>query len=140
VSGALIDTDVPEGFPTTPVSLVAFHGRQDGVFASMEAGVATWRRRLGCDPPQIAPHGASGQVTRSATSCRDGTEVVVYELAGMDHAGPVPPSTTRWPLPTPPSPPTTCSGSSSNSTHGGGERQSRGGGAVRARSTPLLHV
>jgi polyhydroxybutyrate depolymerase len=88
VSGALIDTDVPEGFPTTPVSLVAFHGRQDGVFASMEAGVAAWRRRLGCDPPQIAPHGASGQVTRSATSCRDGTEVVVYELAGMDHAWP----------------------------------------------------
>ena len=88
MSGALIDTDVPEGFPTSPVSLVAFHGRQDGVFASMEAGVAAWRRRVGCDPPQVAPHGASGRVTRSASSCRDGTEVVVYELAGMDHAWP----------------------------------------------------
>lgn len=27
-------------------------------------------------------------MTRSASSCRDGTEVVVYELAGMDHAWP----------------------------------------------------
>ena len=50
------------------MSLVAFHGRQDGVFASMEAGVAAWRRRVGCDPPQIAPHAASGRVTRSATN------------------------------------------------------------------------
>jgi polyhydroxybutyrate depolymerase len=37
---------------------------------------------------QVAPHGASGRVTRSATSYRDGTEVLVYELAGMDHAWP----------------------------------------------------
>jgi polyhydroxybutyrate depolymerase len=88
VSGALADIDVPEGFPTTPVSLVAFHGRQDGVFASMEAGVAAWRRQLGCDPPQVAPFGGSGQVARSASRCRDGTEVVVYQLAAMGHAWP----------------------------------------------------
>jgi polyhydroxybutyrate depolymerase len=40
VSGALADIDVREGFPTSPVSLVAFHGRQDSVFDSMDEGVA----------------------------------------------------------------------------------------------------
>ena len=88
VSGALTDTDVPEGFPTSPVSLVAFHGRQDGVFSSMQEGVAAWRGRLGCGPPQVAPSGGGGGVTRAASSCRDGTEVVVYELADMGHAWP----------------------------------------------------
>jgi poly(3-hydroxybutyrate) depolymerase len=88
VSGALTDLDVPEGFPTSPVSLVAFHGRQDAVVSWMDEGVAAWRRRAGCGPPQAAPYGGSGQVTRSATRCRDGTEVVVYELAGMGHAWP----------------------------------------------------
>jgi polyhydroxybutyrate depolymerase len=88
VSGALTDIDVPEGFPTSPVSLVAFHGRQDGVFSSMDEGVAAWRQRAGCGTPQAAPYGGSGQVTRSAARCGDGTEVVVYELAGMGHAWP----------------------------------------------------
>jgi polyhydroxybutyrate depolymerase len=88
VSGALADIDVREGFPTSPVSLVAFHGRQDSVFDSMDEGVAAWRRQLGCLPPLIAPYGAGGQVTRSATRCRDGTDVVVYELAAMGHAWP----------------------------------------------------
>jgi polyhydroxybutyrate depolymerase len=88
VSGALIDTDVPEGFPTGPVSLVAFHGRRDGFFATMDAGVAAWRSRAGCGPPQVTPYGASGRVTRSSARCRAGTEVVVYELADMGHAWP----------------------------------------------------
>ena len=88
VSGALADIDVREGFPTTPVSLVAFHGRQDSVFSSMDEGVAAWRRQAGCLPPLVAPYGASGQVTRSASRCRDGTEVVTYELAAMGHAWP----------------------------------------------------
>ena len=88
VSGALADIDLREGFPTSPVSLVAFHGRQDSVFDSMDEGVAAWRRQAGCLPPLIAPYGGSGQVTRSATRCRDGTDVVVYELAAMGHAWP----------------------------------------------------
>jgi polyhydroxybutyrate depolymerase len=88
VSGALIETDVPEAFPTSPVSLVAVHGRQDGVFDSMDDGVAAWRRRRGCLPPLIAPYGDSGRVTRLTSRCRDGTEVVVYELADMGHAWP----------------------------------------------------
>ena len=88
VSGALTDLDVPEGFPTRPVSLVAFHGRQDTVFSSMEQGVAAWRERRGCGTPRVTPSGASGRVTRAAARCRDGTEVVVYELADMGHAWP----------------------------------------------------
>lgn len=88
VSGALTDIDVAEGFPTRPVSLVAFHGRQDGVFSSMDEGVAAWRRRLGCGTPRAEPYGASGRVTRAAARCRDGTDVVVYELADMGHAWP----------------------------------------------------
>jgi polyhydroxybutyrate depolymerase len=88
VSGALPDTGVPEGFPTSPVSLVAFHGRRDRALASMADGVAAWRRRAGCGPPRVAPYGASGQVTRSTARCRNGTEVVVYELAEMGHAWP----------------------------------------------------
>ena len=36
VSGALADLDVPEGFPRTPVSLVAFHGRRDTIYDAMD--------------------------------------------------------------------------------------------------------
>jgi polyhydroxybutyrate depolymerase len=88
VSGALTDIDVPEGFPTSPVSLVAFHGRQDSVFDSMDEGVTAWRRQVGCLPPLVAAHGDSGKVTRATARCRDGTDVVVYELAEMGHAWP----------------------------------------------------
>jgi polyhydroxybutyrate depolymerase len=88
VSGAVIDQDVPEGFPRSPVSLVAFHGRHDTIFDSMDEGVAAWRRRVGCLPPLRAAHGTSGTVTRSIARCRNGTDVVVYELADMGHAWP----------------------------------------------------
>jgi polyhydroxybutyrate depolymerase len=87
VSGALADLDVPEGVPKTPVSLVAFHGRQDTIYDAMDEGVAAWRRRVGCLPPLVAPFGG-GTVTRAVARCRNGTEVVVYELAGMGHAWP----------------------------------------------------
>jgi poly(3-hydroxybutyrate) depolymerase len=88
VSGALADADVPEGFPRSPVSLVAFHGRDDTIFDSMDEGVAAWRRHAGCAPPLLAAHGTSGKVTRAVAPCRDGTDVVVYELADMGHAWP----------------------------------------------------
>jgi polyhydroxybutyrate depolymerase len=88
VSGAVPDPDVPEGFPRSPVSLVAFHGRQDGVFDALDEGVAAWRRHAGCRPPLRAAHGASGTVTWSIAPCRDGSDVLVYELAEMDHAWP----------------------------------------------------
>jgi polyhydroxybutyrate depolymerase len=88
VSGALIDVDVPEGFPRTPVSLVAFHGRQDTIFDSMSQGVAAWRRRVGCPPPMLAAHGGDGTVTRAVSRCRNGTTLQVYELAEMGHAWP----------------------------------------------------
>jgi poly(3-hydroxybutyrate) depolymerase len=88
VSGAVPNPDVSEGFPRSPVSLVAFHGRQDTVFDAPDEGVAAWRRHAGCRPPRRAAHGNSGTVTRSATSCRDGSDVVVYELAEMGHAWP----------------------------------------------------
>jgi polyhydroxybutyrate depolymerase len=88
VSGAVPDPDVPEGLPRAPVSLVAFHGRHDTIFDAMDEGVAAWRRHAGCQPPLRAAHGDSGTVTRSVTSCRDGSDVVVYELGEMDHAWP----------------------------------------------------
>jgi poly(3-hydroxybutyrate) depolymerase len=88
VSGAVPDPDVPEGFPRSPVSLVAFHGRHDTIFDAMDEGVAAWRRQAGCQPPLQAAHGSSGTVTRSITACRDGSDVLVYELAEMDHAWP----------------------------------------------------
>jgi polyhydroxybutyrate depolymerase len=87
VSGALADLDVPEGFPRTPVSLVAFHGRRDTIHDAMDEGVAAWRRRVGCLPPLVAPY-AGGTVTRALAHCRNGTDVVVYELAEMGHAWP----------------------------------------------------
>jgi polyhydroxybutyrate depolymerase len=88
VSGVLADVDVPEGFPTRPVSLVAFHGRQDGVYNALNDGVAAWRRQVGCVPPLASPYGTSGRVVRLVSRCRDGTDVVVYELADMGHAWP----------------------------------------------------
>jgi poly(3-hydroxybutyrate) depolymerase len=88
VSGMLSDQDVPEGAPRTPVSLLAFHGRQDSVFESMQDGVAAWRKFVGCPPLRVEASGAGGKVTRAAARCRNGTEVVVYELADMGHAWP----------------------------------------------------
>jgi polyhydroxybutyrate depolymerase len=88
VSGAVPDPDVPEGFPRSPVSLVAFHGRRDTVFDAMDEGLAAWRRHAGCLPPLRVAHGDSGTVTRSVAACRDGSDVLVYELAEMAHAWP----------------------------------------------------
>jgi polyhydroxybutyrate depolymerase len=88
VSGLLADVDLPEGFPTRPVSLVAVHGRQDGVYDALNEGVAAWRRQVGCLPPLASSYGTSGRVVRLASRCRDGTDVVVYELADMGHARP----------------------------------------------------
>ena len=45
--GADPDRVYATGASNGAASLVAFHGRQDGVFSSMEEGVAAWRRRLG---------------------------------------------------------------------------------------------
>lgn len=50
--------------------------------------MAAWRRRLRCGAPRVEPYGGSGRVTRAAARCRDGTDVVVYELADMGHAWP----------------------------------------------------
>jgi hypothetical protein len=99
------------------VSLVAFHGRQDSVFDSMDEAALAPAGRV----PATAGRafGGSGQVARSATRCRDGTEVAVYELAAMGHAWPGATIDDPKSAPTPRSRPATCSGSSSKSTRGG---------------------
>ena len=70
----------------------------------------------------------SGQVARSATCCRDGTEVVVDELAAMGHALPAATIDDPMSAPTPRSRPATCPGSSWKSTRGGAAE-----GMARAR-------
>jgi polyhydroxybutyrate depolymerase len=87
VSGGLGDQDA-SGVPKTPVSLVAFHGGQDSILSKMRDGVAAWRRHVGCPTPRSEPYGTSGTVTRGTARCRNGTDVVVYELAEMGHGWP----------------------------------------------------
>jgi polyhydroxybutyrate depolymerase len=87
VSGGLADQD-PSGLPKTPVSLVAFHGEHDSILDKMRDSVAAWRKHVGCPPLRNQPYGTSGTVTRGTARCRNGTDVVVYELAEMDHAWP----------------------------------------------------
>jgi polyhydroxybutyrate depolymerase len=135
VSGAVIDLDVREGFPRSRVSLVAFHGRQDTVFDSMDEGVAAWRRHVGCQPPLLAAHGTSGTVTRAIAPCRNGTDVVVYELADMGHAWPGGTSGGRLAAPDAPSRRPSCCRSSSSATRGGVEAVMVLGTAKRRRHT-----
>jgi polyhydroxybutyrate depolymerase len=86
VSGDAKDQQDSVTWPRTPVSLIAFHGRQDSIFDQMQTGVTAWRRHVGCPAPRV--ESAGGSVTRATSRCRDGTDVVVYELAEMGHAWP----------------------------------------------------
>ena len=85
--GRLVDGH-PAYVPRTPVSVITFLGRLDGQFRRLEAGVATWRSRLGCTAGASAPVPSASGVSRSTARCRDGSEVVSYALAGMPHAWP----------------------------------------------------
>lgn len=87
ISGGLADQDA-SGVPKTPVSLVAFHGGQDSILDKVRDGVATWRKHVGCPPLRSQPYGTSRTITRGTARCRNGTDVVVYDLAEMGHGWP----------------------------------------------------
>ena len=103
VAGAL---NTPSCAPSEPVSVMIFHGTADeavryegGIGSkrfpgaapradrSVAEAVATWVRIDACDPaPRTETRGA---VTRqSYRDCRNGTEVVLYTIAGQGHAWP----------------------------------------------------
>ncbi|WP_369216983.1 alpha/beta hydrolase family esterase [Streptomyces flavofungini] len=86
VSGGYLgpDTEKPSYMPKTPVSVLTFIGGLDEHDDAMNAGITTWRKRLGCVPRDRRQHRNSIQELR--TDCRDGSEVVVYRLPKMGHA------------------------------------------------------
>jgi polyhydroxybutyrate depolymerase len=92
--------------PSEPVSVIVFHGTADEhvlyeggaggkqfpgakprVDRSVAHGVSTWVRADACPPvPQTE---TIGTVTKqSYANCRNGTEVVLYTIAGQGHAWP----------------------------------------------------
>lgn len=75
--------------PAEPVSVVGFVGLAADAAPEIAAGLDTWRDRLGCQPGQPEPTGDE-RVTRTAASCRDGSEVVEYAIEGMPHVWPSP--------------------------------------------------
>lgn len=75
----------PSGnLPTTPTSLIAFHGKRDRYEPAFSAGVAFWLERQKCETAEST---AEGVASRKGL-CADRSAVVVYELPEMGHAWP----------------------------------------------------
>ncbi|NUR70035.1 MAG: polyhydroxybutyrate depolymerase [Hamadaea sp.] len=87
VSGGFIGsrTADPAFKPAKPVSVVTFIGLLDNADV-FNGGLDIWRTRLGCKPSAKGVY-AKG-ITWTRTRCADGSEVVDYQIAGMEH---------RWP-------------------------------------------
>ena len=74
--------------PKTPVSLIAFHGEWDQYIALFNRGLQVWREHVGCAAPETTSVDPGKTVTREHSRCRNGSEVVVYNLRDMGHAWP----------------------------------------------------
>jgi polyhydroxybutyrate depolymerase len=114
VSGSL-EVEVPR--VSRPVSVVHFHGTDDeylpfeggrgprslvtGSHASVARSIGTWVKLDRCRPAallaQLAPTVADGTtvVRHSYVGCRDGAEVMLYEIRGGGHTWPGRPSPER---------------------------------------------
>lgn len=74
--------------PTQPVSVITFVGGQDRYSTAFESGLTAWQERLSCTAaPATGPKLPKG-ATRSAATCADGSELVVYRLPQMGHSWP----------------------------------------------------
>ncbi|GAB3145209.1 PHB depolymerase family esterase [Micromonospora sonneratiae] len=74
--------------PKSPVSVLTFIGGQDRYAAQFDAGITRWQERLGCQPGRPSTAGQPGPITRTATTCPDGSQVVVFRLPRMGHNWP----------------------------------------------------
>jgi polyhydroxybutyrate depolymerase len=74
--------------PRSPVSVITFIGGQDRYAQQFRAGIAAWRERLRCTPAAPVPAPVAEAITRTRTSCADGSEVEVYLLENMGHSWP----------------------------------------------------
>lgn len=72
--------------PSEPVSVITFLGETDRFYATFDAGMKLWRKRLGCRPKGEEP--PTDGVTSVATRCADGSDVTSYAYAEMEHAWP----------------------------------------------------
>ncbi|MFK4070943.1 alpha/beta hydrolase family esterase [Streptomyces sp. NPDC029674] len=88
VSGGFLGTDAEDAsyVPKTPVSVITFLGGLDKYYASMDAGIKTWQRRLSCEPGR--PSELKNKIKRTTAKCRDGSDVVVHRLPDMGHSWP----------------------------------------------------
>jgi polyhydroxybutyrate depolymerase len=78
--GGPADTD-PGYRPRRPIPVLSVVGDQDRYLNAFRAGRERWLRNLQCTPSEATPD-------RTSARCADGSEVVDYTVAGMDH---------RWP-------------------------------------------
>ncbi|MGV2920113.1 alpha/beta hydrolase family esterase [Streptomyces alfalfae] len=89
VSGGYLGTDAEKKsyVPRTPVSVLTFIGGLDEHYAGMDAGINAWQKRLSCEPDdrQLLK---KNRIRKTAATCRDGSEVVVYRLPKMGHSWP----------------------------------------------------
>ncbi|HEX2137263.1 MAG TPA: PHB depolymerase family esterase [Microvirga sp.] len=88
LGGEKVRQDPAGSVPKTPVSLIAFHGEWDQYLALFNRGLQIWREHVGCAPPETTPVDPGKTVTREHSRCRNGAEVVVYNLRDMSHAWP----------------------------------------------------
>lgn len=82
--GGPADTD-PGYRPRVPIPVLSVVGDRDRYLNAFRAGQQRWNRNLQCTPGSPTPVGAA---SRTTARCADGSEVVDYTVAGMDH---------RWP-------------------------------------------
>lgn len=80
--------------PTTPVSVIVFHGTEDSsvpytgsdFMASVNESISFWVEQNGCNPmPEIYTSPSGKIIRRIYTNGEKGTEVVLYTTIGGDH-------------------------------------------------------
>ncbi|MEV6110886.1 PHB depolymerase family esterase [Streptomyces sp. NPDC051940] len=72
--------------PKSPVSVITFIGGQDRYYETFKSGITTWKQRLACkDRGRPAK---KAKYTSTKARCKDGSDVVAYDLPAMGHAWP----------------------------------------------------
>jgi polyhydroxybutyrate depolymerase len=82
--GGPADTD-PGYRPRVPIPVLSVVGERDRYLNAFRAGQQRWNRNLQCVPGSPA---AVGAASRTTAHCADGSEVIDYTVAGMDHQWP----------------------------------------------------
>jgi polyhydroxybutyrate depolymerase len=87
VSGGLSDATKFVA-PTSPASVITFYGAKDRYYPVFEEGMKVWQEGLGCSTAEEETLDEERGITRTRSSCSDGSEVVVYRFAEMAHQWP----------------------------------------------------